>query len=454
MKVKQRSKKQLAKNVRFQALLILDEIEHNQGYSNVLLNDFLKESPLSTLDNQLLVQMVYGVTQLRYRLDYYLNPFIKGKKIDDWIMTLLRLSVYQMTELDRIPEHAIINEAVTIAKTNGHQGLGNFVNAILRNIQRQGLPKTSDIQDKTDYLSTHYSIEKWIVEYLLEMVEEEKTIAILDSLIERPFVSARINGKPEDRAKIIEELQDEGYNVSEGVLSPYAIRVLSGNIVDSAAFIDGKITVQDESSMLVAPLGLPKENQVALDACSAPGGKATHIAQMIPGGHLDALDISKAKLAKVAEHAERMQLNDIVMTHVADATTFQPEEETKYDVIYVDAPCSGLGLMRRKPEIKYEKSMADINALKDIQLAILDNVAPYLKDNGILIYSTCTITIEENEFLLQDFLEGQSDFINKPISSDEVSNPNIITKKGHVRVWPDEFMTDGFFIARMEKKVK
>lgn len=352
MKVKQRSKKQLAKNVRFQALLILDEIEHNQGYSNVLLNDFLKESPLSTLDNQLLVQMVYGVTQLRYRLDYYLNPFIKGKKIDDWIMTLLRLSVYQMTELDRIPEHAIINEAVTIAKTNGHQGLGNFVNAILRNIQRQGLPKTSDIQDKTDYLSTHYSIEKWIVEYLLEMVEEEKTIAILESLIERPFVSARINGKPEDRAKIIEELQDEGYNVSEGVLSPYAIRVLSGNIVDSAAFIDGKITVQDESSMLVAPLGLPKENQVALDACSAPGGKATHIAQMIPGGHLDALDISKAKLAKVAEHAERMQLNDIVMTHVADATTFQPEEETKYDVIYVDAPCSGLGLMRRKPENK------------------------------------------------------------------------------------------------------
>ena len=169
MKVKQRSKKQLAKNVRFQALLILDEIEHNQGYSNVLLNDFLKESPLSTLDNQLLVQMVYGVTQLRYRLDFYLNPFIKGKKIDDWIMTLLRLSVYQMTELDRIPEHAIINEAVTIAKTNGHQGLGNFVNAILRNIQRQGLPKTSDIPDKTDYLSTHYSIEKWIVEYLLEM---------------------------------------------------------------------------------------------------------------------------------------------------------------------------------------------------------------------------------------------------------------------------------------------
>ncbi|MBG9988073.1 16S rRNA (cytosine(967)-C(5))-methyltransferase RsmB [Aerococcaceae bacterium DSM 111176] len=454
MKVKQRSKKQLSNNVRFQALLILDEIEHNQGYSNVLLNDFLKESPLSTLDNQLLVQMVYGVTQLRYRLDYYLNPFIKGKKIDDWIMTLLRLSVYQMTELDRVPEHAIINEAVKIAKTNGHQGLGNFVNALLRNIQRQGLPNTADIENQTDYLSTHYSIEPWIVDYLLEMVGEDKTISILESLIERPFVSARINGKPEDRAQIIEELEDEGYQVTEGVLSPYGIRVLSGNVVDSAAFIDGKITVQDESSMLVAPFGQPQPNQVALDACSAPGGKATHIAQMIPGGQLDALDISPAKLSKVSEHAERMQLEDIVSTHVADATTFQPEENKKYDVIYVDVPCSGLGLMRRKPEIKYEKNKADIEALKDIQLAILNNVSDLLKENGILIYSTCTITIEENEFLLQDFLKGQPDFINKPILSDEVSNPSIVTQEGHVRVWPDEFMTDGFFIARMEKKVK
>lgn len=454
MKVKQRSKKQLSNNVRFQALLILNEIEHNQGYSNVLLNDFLKESPLSTLDNQLLVQMVYGVTQLRYRLDYYLKPFIKGKKIDDWIMTLLRLSVYQMTELDRVPEHAIINEAVKIAKTNGHQGLGNFVNALLRNIQRQGLPNTADIEDQTEYLSTHYSIEPWIVDYLLKMVGEDKTISILESLIERPFVSARINGKPEDRAQIIEELEDEGYQVTEGALSPYGIRVLSGNVVDSAAFIDGKITVQDESSMLVAPFGQPQPNQVALDACSAPGGKATHIAQMIPGGHLDALDISPAKLSKVSEHAERMQLEDIVSTHVADATTFQPEENKKYDVIYVDAPCSGLGLMRRKPEIKYEKNKADIEALKDIQLAILNNVSDLLKENGILIYSTCTITIEENDFLLQDFLKGQPDFINKPILSDEVSNPSIVTQEGHVRVWPDEFMTDGFFIARMEKKVK
>ncbi len=453
MKIKARSKKQLKNNLRFQALLILDKIEHQDGYSNVILNEFLSESPLSHKDNQLVVQIVYGVIQQRYRLNYYLEPFIEGKKIDPWIMTLLRMSIYQMTALDRIPSHAIINEAVKIAKTNGHQGLGNFVNAILRSVQREGIQDTDQITDPQTFLATHYSIEPWIVDYLIEMVGYDKTESILASLLERPIVTARINPVLTTRDDAMQQLSEEGFDVTTGNLSPFAIRCQQNNPIHSTLFTEGKITIQDESSMLVAPLGQLTGTERVLDACSAPGGKATHIASYLSDGHLDALDISADKLEKVAEHAQRMQLDEIIDVQQADASTFEATPG-QYDAIYVDAPCSGLGLMRRKPEIKYTKTPEDLTALKDIQLAILNNLAPYLKENGVLIYSTCTITMEENENLLKAFMSEQTDFINKPIHADEIKESNSITDEGYVRIWPDDYGTDGFFIARLEKKAR
>ncbi len=453
MKIKARSTKQLKHNLRFQALIILDKIEHQEGYSNVLLNEFLTRSTLSQKDNQLIVQIVYGVIQQRYRLNYYLEPFIEGKKIDPWIMTLLRMSIYQMTALDRIPSHAIINEAVKIAKVNGHQGLGNFVNAILRSIQRKGIRSTEEIKDKHQFLSIHYSIEPWIVDYLFQMLGEDKTERVLASLLEKPTVTARINPLLTDREEATSQLQEEGFAVTKGHLSPYAIRSQSSNPIHSTLFAEGKLTIQDEASMLVAPLGQLQGHERVLDACSAPGGKATHIASYLREGRLDALDISADKLKKVAEHAERMQLDSMIHIQQADASTFEAEAG-QYDVIYVDAPCSGLGLMRRKPEIKYTKTPEDLTALNQIQLAILDNLAPYLKENGILIYSTCTITMEENENLLDTFMTEQTDFLNKPIRAEEISESNILTDDGYIRVWPDDFGTDGFFIARLEKKVR
>ncbi|SDI29224.1 16S rRNA (cytosine(967)-C(5))-methyltransferase RsmB [Dolosicoccus paucivorans] len=450
MKIKKRAQQQFAGNPRWQALTILYQVEYQKEYSNVLIQRMLQNTSLEERDSRLVVELVYGVIQRRKTLDYYLSAFIKGKKIDPWVLTLLRLTLYQMEYLDRIPNRAAIHEAVEIAKTNGHQGLGKFVNAILRRIQREGVPSFEAIKPLSKRLAIQYSIDEWIVEDLLETFDGEKTAQLLASLLERPYVSARINAPSMQRKQLIDAFQALGYDVQESKLSPVGIRFMTGNPVNSPLFEEGKITIQDESSMLVAPLGDIKGDERVLDACAAPGGKATHIASLLTTGHLTALDISKRKLNKVDEHLQRMHLDEKVTTHVADASKFVPKNDELYDIIYLDAPCSGLGLMRRKPEIKYEKTRRDIIQLSKIQEKLLDHMATLLKPGGTLIYSTCTLTQLENETVLKRFLEKHEAFSVDPIKATEVPE-DILTPQGFVRVWPHQYHTDGFFIGRLTK---
>lgn len=452
MKIKQQSKKKLKGNIRWHSLVLLDQIEHQQQYSNILVDRFLTDSNFSDADNRLLVRLVYGVTQRRYTLNYYLKPIIKGKKIEPWVETLLRLSIYQLVYLDRIPEHAVVNEAVNIAKINGHQALGNFVNALLRQFLRTPLPDLAAIPDTVERLSIQYSVEPWIVEELLSMKEQAEVEAMLESLLLDPIVSARINVPLEEREALLGELQAEGFEVEASQLSPYGIRCLKGNLIHSAAFKEGRLTIQDESSMLVSPIGKIKGSEQVLDACAAPGGKATHSASLLTDGHLTALDISAAKLNKVAQHAERMALTDRLTLQVSDATKFFPKPGTFYDIIYLDAPCSGLGLMRRKPEIKYQKTKADVAALAEIQLDLLNHLVTLLKPGGKLVYSTCTLTELENESLLDQFIASNDSIKLDPIQESEATSKDILTEKGQVRIWPHVYHTDGFFIARLIKQ--
>lgn len=451
MKTRQKSEKKFADNLRWHALKLLDQIEHRQQYSNIIVDRFLKESPLSDQDNRLLVKIVYGVIQRRYTLNYYLEPFVKGKKMDKWVESLLRLSIYQFVYLDRIPSHAVVNEAVSIAKTNGHQGLGNFVNGVLRSFSRAERPSFEGIEDLNKRLSIQYSIEEWIVAKLLEMKTVAETEAILASLIEEPFVSARINLPVEERAALLEELKAEGFEVQASPLSPFGIRCLKGNLIYSTAFSKGQLTIQDESSMLVAPLGELKGQEQVLDACSAPGGKATHIASYLTQGHLTALDISENKLKKVADHLQRMALDDRVTLQVSDATKFNPKNNQLYDIIYLDAPCSGLGLMRRKPEIKYQKTQEDISGLAKIQAELLDHMASLLKVGGTLVYSTCTVSLEENEQALAQFIKRQPAFSIDQLTEEDNLPSDILTVDGQIRIWPNQYHTDGFFISRLTK---
>lgn len=455
MKIKARSHKVLKENIRWHALILLDKIENNNEYSNVVINHFLDKSEFDERDNNLLVQIVYGAVQNRCTIDYYLQPIIQGKKIDQWILTLLRMSVYQLVYLDRIPSYAVVNEAVLIAKTNSHQQLGKFVNALLRNFMRQPLPDTAAIKDVQERISIQYSVDRWIVDYFSEMLPNEELETLFKSIQQEPYLSARINSAKEfSRADIVKLLEGEGVKVIESNLSPEGMRVVEGNILQTQAFSQGLVTIQDESSMMVVPLGQIEGSERILDACAAPGGKTTHIASKLTNGRLTALDISAAKLNIVNEHLERMDLSQLVNTIAVDATKFKPDNDELYDIIYLDAPCSGLGLMRRKPEIKYEKSLKDVHNLAMIQKELLKHTATLLKPGGKLIYSTCTMTVEENEHLIDWFLKQESDFIHDEIKEAEGLPAEIITEEGNIRIWPQQFQTDGFFMCRLVKKDK
>lgn len=454
MKIKPISKKKLSNNLRWHALILLDKVENNNQYSNVVISEFLKESTFDDRDNRLIVQIVYGVLQHRLTLNYYLQSIIEGKKIDKWILTLLRLSVYQLLYLDRVPDYAIVNESVLIAKTNGHKQLGNFVNALLRKFMRSSQLDLSEITDINESLSITYSIDRWIVDYLSDHLEVSELEALLKSVQEEAFVSARINPAKTTRQDVIKLLEAEGYDVIPSELAIDGIRSLDGNLIESKAFKEGLITIQDESSMLVGRLGDIEGHEEILDACSAPGGKASHIAGLLSTGHLTALDISDYKLNLVKEHLDRMGLSKLASLFAVNANEFNPADGKLYDIIYLDAPCSGLGLIRRKPEIKYQKSLEDVHNLVKIQKELITSMAKLLKEGGKLIYSTCTISYEENEKLIDWFLENNLNFKRQEISIEDHIPVDIINERGEIRISPEQYHTDGFFISRMIKKEK
>jgi len=455
MKVKSLAAKRLKNNVRFQALQLLVEIDWHDQYSNVLLNRALSQTELKPVDQGLLVNLVYGSIQHRLTLDFYLEPFIKGKKLEAWIRSLLRMTVYQMLYLERIPDHAAINEAVNIAKLNGHAGLAGLVNGVLRNFRRQELRSLDTVTDPIEALSIQYSIAPWIVSLLQEQYDQASLTELLASLNQRPRLTARIQAHPNERDQILAQLRAADYQVEAGNLSPYAIESLDGRILESPAFQAGRLTIQDESSMLVAPIGRPVAGQRLLDACSAPGGKATHMAYLLEAGHLDALDISQTKLDLVAGHMDRLGLSQqeglTISLHATNALDFMPPSGTLYDIIYLDAPCSGLGLMRRKPEIKYTKQASDIEALSSLQSQLLDHVASLLKPGGTLVYSTCTLAQAENRDQVKAFLARRPDFQLSPIGAEEVQGASVLAADGMIEVLPQDYLTDGFFIARMTK---
>ncbi|WP_124057654.1 16S rRNA (cytosine(967)-C(5))-methyltransferase RsmB [Vaginisenegalia massiliensis] len=455
MKIKNIAAKKLASNVRWQALKIINQVEYQAEYSNVLIDRFMNQSELNEQDNRLLVQLVYGTIQYRKQLDYHLADLIRGKKLEDWVASLLRLSAYQMFYLDRIPEHAIINEAVSIAKWNGHDKLGGFVNAVLRSLQRQGQRNILAIDDPIKRYAILYSLQEWIVETIFTACHQshEKTKAVLESLLWNPIVSARLNTGHTTKEAILRSLELEGFVVEEGAISPSAIRCVNQNVVNSHAFEAGWLTIQDESSMLVAPLGKIQGDEQILDACSAPGGKATHIASLLNSqGYVTALDLSAAKLQKVKEHAERLSLADKFSFQAIDARKFMPQPGVFYDIIYIDAPCSGLGLMRRKPEIKYQKSYEDVLALVAIQKDLLRHLAQFVKPGGRIIYSTCTLTREENEELIANFVKEEPEFNIEPITQEEILPKGCLNEEGQIRMWPHQYHTDGFFICRLIKE--
>lgn len=429
-------------NVREIALRALDKV-FSGSYSNIVLNDYLNNYELSDSDRALLSEIVYGTIAKKLTLEFYLAPFIKGR-MRQWQRNLLMLSVYQLVYLDRIPPYAVINEAVEITKTRGGLSASKVTNAILRNFEREPLRDFSDVKNDKTRLSVLSSIPQWIIEHWITHYKFEGAVKIAESLQDRPKLYARVNTRKTTRDTLIEQLTAEGLEVEAATLHQDGIISKTNQILKHPLFFKGMYSIQDISSMFVHDAVNPKHDDVVLDACSAPGGKGLHVAEKLTDGHADLADVHPHKITLIDNAAKRLEI-DNYSAFVADATAF--DYGKKYDKIIVDAPCSGLGVIRRKPEIRYERKSEDIQSLVKLQLEILNHVKQFLKPGGELIYSTCTIHQMENENVAYTFMKQNEDIEFEPF---DLPTLNF---SGHMRqILPYEFDTDGFFIAKFKRK--
>ncbi|MCI0764607.1 16S rRNA (cytosine(967)-C(5))-methyltransferase RsmB [Bacillus sp. TL12] len=444
----------MRQNVRELALDGLMQVEKSGAYSNLLLNNLIEKSQIDRKDVGLLTEIVYGTIQRRDTLDYYLQPFLR-KKVEAWVKVLLRLSLYQMIYLDRVPERAVIHEAVEIAKRRGHKGIAGMVNGVLRSIQREGVPSLDEIQNPVKRLAVATSHPEWLVQewttaYDLETAEKMCEVNMLP-----PVPTARVNVDKVMVEEAIDLLKQEGVEAQSGDLSDDAIQIEKGNVAHTEAFQKGFLSIQDESSMLVARALEPAEGDKVLDSCAAPGGKTTHIAERLKGtGQVMSLDLHPHKVRLIQQQAKRLGLEN-VETKALDARKVQEHFASEsFDKILVDAPCSGFGVIRRKPDIKLGKEKGDSERLSTIQLSILEKVAPLLKAGGRLVYSTCTIEKIENEQVIEQFLQEHPEFEWDTTMKErmpEKLRPYI--NEGQVQILPHYFATDGFYIACLRKKV-
>ncbi|MDR7074515.1 16S rRNA (cytosine(967)-C(5))-methyltransferase RsmB [Fictibacillus barbaricus] len=449
----------MSDNLRAIALEVLVKVEQNQAYSNLQLNQALQKADVNEKDKALLTSIVYGTIQRKNTIDFYLEQLLNKpiKKKDRWVLSLLRLSIFQMLYMDRVPDHAIIHEAVEIAKYKGHQGLAGMVNGILRKLQREGTDAMDEkLGNSAEKEALKYSMPFWLYQRWSSQFGAENAEKMAESNLIPAPVTARINTMLSSRTAVLDELNEEGITAAEGELSSEGIVIKNGYLPNSKAYKEGLVTIQDESSMLVARAVGAKPGEIVLDACAAPGGKSTHLAEMMKGeGRVVSLDLHQHKIELIKKQAERLGLNNID-ARTLDARKVKEEFETEsFDRVLVDAPCSGFGVIRKKPDLKWAKTEQDVKRLTSIQKDILHSASQMVKPEGILVYSTCTVDKEENAEVSEWFLSEHPEFEWDPHFSEKMPEnvkPFIIEERSDLQIMPHYFNSDGFYIAAYRKK--
>lgn len=410
------------------ALEVLLKYYNDQSYLNITLNEYLQNSNLSRSDKDLTTKIVYGTIQNKIYLEYQLEPYLQDKKVKNREKIILLMSLYQLIFLDKIPQYAIIDEAVKLAKKKNIYA-GKFINAILRNYLRKG-KRNIDERDELKRLSIETSHPLWMVKMLTKQygIDITRKICFHDNTV--PNRTARVNTLKINK----EELLKDKHFIN-GNLAIDALLYKAGNIAETRYFKTGLVTIQDESSQLVAPLLDPQKNDLVLDMCCAPGSKTTHLAALMENqGKIIACDLFEHKIKLVKTNLERLGIKNVKL-YVKDATTLKDDYSKEiFDKILLDAPCSGLGVMKRKPEIKYHDS-SEMDTIIPLQAKLLDNAYYLLKNNGKMVYSTCTINKKENEQMIKQFLDKYPDM-------------RIIEEK---KILPYVYDSDGFYMCKLEK---
>ncbi|HTP66757.1 MAG TPA: 16S rRNA (cytosine(967)-C(5))-methyltransferase RsmB [Geobacteraceae bacterium] len=441
-------------NPRRAAFDILLRIEKERSYADILIDRELSLGKLEGPDRGLLTELVYGVLRRRGTLDHVINLFSRQRtdKLERSVLILLRLGLYQELFLDRVPVSAAVNETVNLAKSLAPRAAG-YINAVLRRADRErdSIHYPDRQKDTKAYLAARYSHPLWLVGSWLRQLPMDEAEALAEAMSGAPPLTTRVNTLKIGRDELIEKLAGEGVVTTPTRFSPHGLNIASRTpLVGLPSFQEGLFTIQDESSQVAAILLAPLPGERVLDVCAAPGGKTTHIAQLMENrGSITAADTSRRKIALIEENAQRLGIS-IITTAILDAVKPVPAQE-KYDRILVDAPCSGLGVLRRNPEGKWWKTPADIAELVARQKAILGNAADLLKDGGTLLYATCSTALEENEAVVADFLSKKSDFVLEDLRLLFPALTDLFTEDGFFRSWPHRQGMDGFFAARLRK---
>ncbi len=441
-------------NERKIAARVLDDIETNGAYINIALEKALSDGELKPYEKGFVSELVHGVTERRITIDYVISEFssVKLYKIAPKVLTALRIGVYQLMFMDKVPPSAAVNESVKLAKKYGGQRVGGYANGVLRNIERNknNIPYPTDDLRR---LSVYYSYPVEIVNMFLDEFGVEFTESMLFANCEKRPLTLRCNQLKISAENLVDSLNNEGVDAKVYQNSRFpnlncGIEVDKiKNIKTLQSFKNGEFYVQDIAAMLVAEVLNPKENSVVIDMCAAPGGKTTHIAEKMHNkGKVLAFDIYEHKLNLINDNANRLGIS-ICETHLQDATKLNEKYIDFADYVLVDAPCSGFGIIGKKPDIKYQRKPEDVVALADISLSILKNAGKYVKQGGTLVFSTCTIMKAENEEVIMKFLqEANEGFYLEAI--DEVA----IENQGFITLYPHVDKVDGFFICKMKKR--
>ena len=440
------------------ALKTLYDININEAYSNIALNKHLEAYDLKKVEKAFITELVYGTIQWQLTLDYIIQKFsnIKIKKISPWIINILRLGVYQIMYLDRVPISAACNESVSLSKKYGHATSSNFVNAVLRNIGRN--KDNIEFPDKEknliSFLSVTYSHPEWMIEEWVKRFGKDFTEELLIANNKLPDFSIRINTLKMNKDQFTEVLTKNGIAFEKGKYIEEAVIIKNpSGLTKTEEFKKGYFQIQDESSMLVAKILDPQPGELVMDVCAAPGGKSTHMAALMSNkGLVISRDIHTHKIALIKEAAKRLGIN-ILKAEVFDATVTDQQYLLQADKVLVDAPCSGFGIISRKPDIKWARKMTDLKSITELQLSILKTSAAYVKYGGTLVYSTCTIEHEENEGVLNEFLKANKEFYPvdlTPLLAEKLMKTT--AKEGFIQLYPHIDEVDGFFIAKLRRR--
>lgn len=435
------------KNARKLVVKLLTRMDVNNSYSNLLLSDALDKSELSNQDKKFASALFYGVIERKYTLDQIIRKLsaIKSHKLNPEVRNIIRIALYQLLYMDAVPDNAAVDESVKLVKQTRNPTCSGYVNAILREFIRSG--KKLPVKNcRTEQLAVDYSCPPWLVSKWFSEYKDNICYDMLRSSLGKAPISVRVNTVYAPFNDTLKMLDDEGIRYDIIKVLPDCLNLhMSGSVENTNAYRSGRLHVQDISSQFCAAALEAKENDIVLDMCAAPGGKTFTIAEhMKDKGTIYAFDLHENRVKLIKDGAKRLGLK-CIKARTNDGKEYSTDMP-KADRVLCDVPCSGLGVIRRKPEIKY-KDPADFERLPEIQYKILDNSASYVKRNGILVYSTCTLSRAENDEVVDKFLQFHPEYVSCKLGEFFGYDKN----KTRVTITPGVFNSDGFFIAKFRR---